>query len=473
MTGKKSKVPPPPRKRSPVPPPPKKKVSKSNIVPLEKGLMPPQAVELEQVILGAFLADKNAISEVRDILEPEYFYKEDHQIIYKSIQYMDKKNLPIDLLTVSNELNKIGKLGEIGGDFYLIGLTQRVASSAHIEYHARIVIQMYIKRRLIARGNVIIEEAYKSDADIFDIMENVSDDINEITANVVKASSGMKRSAKEELRAKVEARRKGEDTGFYLNVPSFDEWSGGIQPREVVTIAARPGMGKTTLLLSVAKTNADRNIPTAIFSLEMSEADLKSRLASAETKVEYINIRKGDISLEELEKIEAYYDFLDNSAIHIVEKTFTLEAIITKIRELVLKYGIKAVLIDYVQLMTLTRKTANRTDDLNTITRTLKQIANELDIPMIILAQLSRKVDDRPGNRPNLSDLKQSGSIEEDSDIVAFLLRMAAYRQQKGEMVPPHEVGITEFIIAKGRSTGLRNFKINFDFRTFQLNETF
>ena len=449
------------------------RTNKSKIVALDKGKTPPNAIDLEEAIIGALLNDKTAIVEVFNILEPHYFYLEIHQIIYTAIQNLHKDNNPVDLLTVSLELKRKSKLKLIGGDFYLIGLMQRVSSSAHIEYHSRIVIQQYIKRRLIQKSNTLIKSAYEIDVDVFNIMEDMSSDIAFIKSKVVNAGTGKSLNAKEELRAKVEARRRGDPTGLFFHIYDFDEWTGGIQDRELITIAARPGMGKTTLVLIIASYNAfNLKISIALFSLEMSENDLKARLASGATQIPYVKIRKGDLNDDELDMIEAYYDFIDNSCLHIVEKMTALELIVNKIRELVSVYGVKAVLIDYVQLMTMlhSKGASDRTAELSTITRTLKALANELDIPIIILAQLSRVVDNRPGHRPVLADLKQSGSIEEDSDMVLFMLRMAAYDSAKGLNVPDHMVGKTEIITGKGRSTGLKNFWIDFNFKNFDLS---
>lgn len=464
-----SKVPPVPKK---VPPIPEKKYTRIEFLDKEANRAPPHAIELEQVILGAILVDKKAMPEVSGILKPHFFYNDDHSLIYKAMENLYKKNIGIDLRTTSEELHKMGKLGFVGGDFYLINISNLVSSSAHIEFHARIVIQKYVLRRLIAMSDKTINGCYYRDPDIFELMEDIGDEIANIVSYVIQAEDNISADAKKELYEKVKSVQKGEPPGVYSGLEAFDEWSGGFQRRELITIAARPGMGKTTAVLSIAgKASFEKEIPLAFFSLEMAEADLKARLASRGTGISYTNIRLGKLTSEQLTQVLDYYDYIDKSCLHIVDRTNKLETIIKRIKELVLRDGVKMVMIDYVQLMKLTKSSSDRTSDLSTITRELKALANELNIPIIIIAQLSRGVDTRASKRPVLADLKQSGSIEEDSDTVIFLLRMAYYEQSMGNMVPPHLVGKTEFIVAKGRNIGVRDFWTfldfnNYDFRT-------
>lgn len=462
MENKKSLVPPPPLPRNKAP-----AVPKSEIISLDSLKMAPSAVELEQVILGALMIDLKAINEVLEILKPEFFYKDNHAIIYQAILNVYNNSFGIDLLTVSNELKRMNKLATIGGDYYLIGLTQRVSSSAHIEFHSRIVIQKYVLRKLIQISNETIEKAFHHDPDIFDLIESVENGLDYIQNNAIKPKHTDK-DAKAELYDKVKAVEAGETSGIYTGLDDFDDWCGGFQRRELITIAARPGMGKTTAILSIcAKASFDKNIPIAFFSLEMAEADLKARLAARGLSIDYDKIRQGKLEPLELHKVMAYYDFVDRSSLKIIDKTNRHQAIIKKIRELVSRNGIKMVVIDYVQLIKLSESTGDRTAELNVITRDLKALTNELNIPIIIVAQLSRGVDNRTSKRPTLSDLKQSGSIEEDSDTVIFLLRMAYYEQEIGKLLPPHIIGKTEFIVAKGRHIGTRNFWTYLDFNNY------
>ena len=452
-----------------VPPPPISKVPiiKNQSTKSVHGNIP-CAVEIEQAILGVLLIDTKAYDVVRNLLKSRFFYNNQHKIIYQAIVSLANKNLDIDLLTVSQELSKKDQLVSVGGDFYLISMTQRVSSSAHIEYWTRIIIQKYILRKLIKNAENTIEHSYNSDPDVFEIMESIENEIADINKNIVQEVKGQESNAKEELFNKVKAVLAGESPGVYSGLYDFDEWCGGFQKRELITLAARPGMGKTTAVLAIAgNASFKKKIPVAFFSLEMAEADLKARLASRGTGIPYDKIRLGKLSQSELVKVLDYYDFIDNSSLYIVDKTTRLHTIKRKIEELILKHNIRMVIIDYVQLMKLSKTSGDRTSDLSTITRDLKALANEVNIPIIILAQLSRSVDDRPNKRPMLRDLKQSGSIEEDSDTVIFLLRNAYYEAAHGNSLPDNVVGATDMIIAKGRNTGTRDFKTFLDFKNY------
>lgn len=473
----KSLIPKPPESKLPIPPPPKRanrfNEQRSEVIAMEKGKLPPQAIDLEEAVLGAFLVEARVANKHIDLLKPEFFYKESHSVIFTAINNLYNNYIAVDLLTVSTELKRMGRLAMIGGDFYLISLTQKICSSAHIEFHIRIIIQKYTLRELIRQANITIEDSYRNDPDIFDIMDDIESNIANIYKTAIHINNGARvTNAKEELEEKMNLVEKGETPGVYTGISEFDDWCGGFQKRELITIAAATGMGKTTALLSIAaKASFFKKIPFAYFSLEMNETDLKNRLAAMGTKVPYEKIRQGKINAVEKKLIYDYYDYIDDSCLQIIDNTRVLEVIIKKIRELVTKHGVKAVVIDYVQLIRLANKTSNPTNDLCDVTRELKALANELNIPIIIVAMLSRKIGDRGNKRPMLSDLKTSASIEEDSDMVIFLLRMAYYLQESGQTVASHEVGKTEMIVAKGRSTGTRDFWtfldfLNYDFRS-------
>jgi len=460
--------PPPKNLIRPAPKPPLIEVRRSAIVNLDRDKLPPQAVDLEEVILGAMMIDRKGVDEVIDILFPYIFFIEAHQIIFEAIHNLYKKTIAIDLLTVSEELKRMNKLHIVGGDYYLISLTQKVSSSAHIEFHARIVIQKYVLRELIKQSMITSEEAYHNDPDIFNMMDNIEKDIARIYKHVIQADEVYSSDAKKELYEKVAAVGKGEPPGIYTGISGFDNWGGGFRRREIIVIAARTGMGKTTAILAIASNGAfEKKIPIAFFSLEMAVSDLKSRLAAKGTGIPYNKIRDGKLTPVELSIVLDYYDEIDKSSLHLIERITIHEQIIKKIRELVTKEGIKIVMIDYVQLIRLARRTSDKTGDLGVITSDMKALANELNIPIVLIAQLSRKVDDRPGHRPVLADLKQSGSIEEDADTVIFLLRAAYYDLIAGIELPPQVIGKTEFIVAKGRSTGTRSFWTHLDFNRY------
>ena len=474
MTKQKLPIPKPPI--IPIPPPPKVAIppppisyTKDDLYDIERNWKLPHVEELEQAIIGALMIDSKALDVVTTILSDKAFYNPLHATIYRAIIKLHKENTGVDILTVSNELRRLGMLPVIGGDAALVNLIQKVASSAHIEYHARIVLQKYILRELISTSSFVIDEAYNKDPDVFALLDSIEDTVARIyRESVISANEDNGDNAKQELLDKVAAVLKGEPPGVYTGLKAFDEWGGGFQKRELVTIASRPGMGKTTAMLAIcANSGLDKETPIAFFSLEMANTDLKNRLAARKLKISYNKIRNATISDSELKEILWYYDVIDESNLTLIDKTTTLEGIVKKIRDLVLKKGIKMAVIDYVQLIKLRYKSADRTADLAIITRELKTLANELNIPIVIISQLSRKVDERPSKRPVLGDLKLSGTIEEDSDTVIFILRMAYYDQVANIELPPHIIGKTEWIVAKGRSTGTKDFLTFLDFNNY------
>lgn len=454
-----------------IPPPPKPKdplaFTRDDLHQIEKDWHLPKAIDMEEAVLGALLIDGKAIDIVAPILKPEAFYEVAYKVMYEAILAIhNRDNGGIDLLTVCNELKSMGTLELVGGDIAVVELTQKVSSSAHVEFHTRIILEKYMLRQLIASASFTLNEAYNNKPDVFSLIESIESNIlNIFKTSISNGSVSSEDDALEELEQKVKAVKMGETPGVYTGIREFDEWGGGLQKRELITFAGRPGMGKTTAMLSIgAKCAFEKDIPLAVFSLEMSKTDLKGRLASRGLKIPYSKIRKGTVTEDEMKQIRFYYNYIDESCFHIVDKMNVHEKIVSKIRELVLKKSVKIVFIDYVQLIKLARRTSDKAGDLSIITQDLKALANELNIPIVILAQLNREVDKRPNKRPGLSDLKQSGSIEEDSDTVGFFYRPAYYEENNGMGLPDDVVGKAKFIIAKGRSTGTRDFWTFFDF---------
>jgi replicative DNA helicase len=479
MVNKKVLVPPIPKGIPPLPkiiplPPEKFKTfyDVEELFKTTKGVSPPQAIDLEKLILGAMLIDKQAVDNVINILSSEVFLKSEHQHIFRAIKTLHNTGVGIDLKLVSRELRRVDKLYFAGGDSYLIHLITTIGGTAHVEFHSRIILQKYILRELIEQSSMVIEQSLVKDPDVFDLLSIVETGIQHIHHIAIKKNTDSgDGDAKQELMEKVEAVTNGEPSGVYTGIYEFDEWCGGFQKRELITFGARPGMGKTTAVLAIlAKGSFEKGLPLAFFSLEMTKTDLKARLASRGTGIPYEKIRQGKLTLVELQIVFDYYDFIDASPLVLVDKMNVHETICAKIRKLVREEGVKMVVIDYVQLMKKARKSSDRTSDLNDITRDLKGLANELNIPIIIVAQLSRKVEERTSKRPMLSDLKQSGSIEEDSDTVIFLLRLAYYREETGMVLTPAEIGKTEMIVAKGRNTGTRNFWTFLDFTKYDFH---
>ena len=271
------------------------KVDKSTIISLEKGKIPPQAIDLEEVVLGAMMIDKKGVDEVIDILSPEAFYKDAHKYIFEAIFKLFENSEPIDLLTVSSQLKKDEKLEMVGGDFYLISLTQRVSSSAHIEFHARIILQKYIQRSLIKISNEIIEEAYDETKDVFDLLDNAEAKLYEVTQGNVKKSTETAQSLVIQAKKKIEEISNKEGlSGIPTGFDKLDKLTSGWQPSDLIIVAARPGMGKTALTLTMARNIAvDFNQPVAFFSLEMSSVQLITRLISSETGLSSEKLRTG------------------------------------------------------------------------------------------------------------------------------------------------------------------------------------
>src|SRR5210317_2099046 len=445
------------------------KVDKSTIINLEKGKIPPQAIDLEEVVLGAMMIDKKGVDEVIDILTPEAFYKEAHQHIFEAIFHLFENSEPVDLLTVSTQLKKNGKLELIGGDFYLISLTQKVSSSAHIEFHVRIILQKFIQRSLIKISNEIIEDSYDETKDVFDLLDKAESRLYEVTQGNIKKSSETAQDLVIQAKKKIEEISNKEGlSGVPSGFDKLDKLTSGWQESDLIIIAARPGMGKTALTLSMARNIAvNQNIPVAFFSLEMSSVQLITRLISSETSLSSEKLRTGRLEKHEWEMLNVKVKTLEKAPLFIDDtpslSIFDLRA---KARRLSSQYGIKLIVIDYLQLMTAgsSQKGGNREQEISTISRNLKALAKELNVPVIALSQLSRAVETRGGSkRPLLSDLRESGAIEQDADIVSFIYRPEYYKIEEwdDEEQSPTE-GQAELIIAKHRNGGLDNIRLKF-----------
>ena len=446
-----------------------RKIDKSTIISLERGKIPPQAVDLEEVVLGAMMIDKKGVDEVIDILHPDVFYKDAHRFIYEAIFILFEESQPVDLLTVSSQLKKAGKLEACGGDFYLIKLTQKVASSAHIEFHARIILQKFIQRSLIKISNEIIEDAYDESTDVFDLLDTAESKLYDVT------QGNLKRSAETAQDLVIQAKKRIEEiagkegmSGIPSGFDKLDKLTSGWQPSDLIIVAARPGMGKTALTLSMARNMAvNSGTPVAFFSLEMSSVQLITRLISSETGLSSEKLRTGKLEKHEWEQLNVKVKSLEKAPLFIDDtpslSIFDLRA---KARRLASQHGIKMIMIDYLQLMTAggSQKGGNREQEISTISRNLKALAKELNVPVIALSQLSRAVETRGGSkRPILSDLRESGAIEQDADIVSFIYRPEYYKIEEwdDEDRTPTQ-GQAEFIVAKHRNGGLENIRLKF-----------
>lgn len=439
-----------------------------NVVSLEKGRLPPQDIELEQVVLGAMMIDKKAVDDVIDFLQDSMFYREEHRLIYKAIYDLFQDSEPIDLRTIVHKLRTEGNIDRIGGEYYVVMLSQKVASSAHTEYHARIVQQLFIKRCLISISAEIAEKSYNDTIDVFDLLDTAESKLFEVTQRNLKKGSEVAEGLVKQAIKKIEdfAHRSGM-SGVPSGFSRLDEITSGWQDSDLVIIAARPGMGKTAFVMSMAKNmSIGFDIPVAIFSLEMSSVQLITRMISSETGISSEKLRKGSLEPHEWELLNVKVKNLSKAPIFIDDtpslSIFDLRA---KARRLVSQHNIKILVIDYLQLMTTgSSANGNREQEISTISRNLKSLAKELDIPILALSQLSRAVETRGGSkRPLLSDLRDSGAIEQDADIVSFIYRPEYYGNTEwdDDERSPCE-GQAEFIVAKHRNGGLDNIRLKF-----------
>lgn len=446
------------------------KVDKTTIINLEKGKLQPQALDLEEAVLGAMMIDKKGVDDVIDILQADAFYKEAHKHIFEAIVQLFTETQPIDLLTVSTQLKKNGKLELAGGDFYLIQLTQKIASSAHIEFHSRIILQKFIQRSLIRISSEIIEASYDETTDVFDLLDQAESKLYEVTQGNIKRSSETAQSLVLQAKKKIEEISKKEGlSGVETGFTNLDKLTSGWQPSDLIIIAARPAMGKTAFILSMARNIAiDFGHAVALFSLEMASVQLITRLISSETGLSSEKLRTGKLEPHEWTMLSTKVKNLEKAPLFIDDtpslSIFDLRA---KCRRLASQHGIKIIIIDYLQLMTAggnNKGGGNREQEISTISRNLKALAKELNVPVIALSQLSRAVETRGSSkRPLLSDLRESGAIEQDADIVSFLYRPEYYKIEEwddDEASPT--AGQAEIMIAKHRNGGIENVRLKF-----------
>jgi len=423
------------------------------------GKLPPQAIDLEAAVLGALMLERDALSTVIDILKPELFYEPRNQKIFESIQTLFQKSSPVDILTVTAQLRQQGDLEMIGGAYYITELTNRVASAANIEYHARIISQKYIQRELIRISTDIINNAYEDTTDIFDLLDHAEKNLFDIAQNNLRRDS---RKMDDIIKESLDTLEKLKDkvdglTGVPSGFSALDRITSGWQPSDLVIIAARPAMGKTAFVLSCARNAAVQfNRPVVVFSLEMSSIQLVNRLISGETEIEQEKIRKGTLADWEWQQMHSKIGNLTEAPLFIDDTpALNIFEFRAKCRRLKSQYNIQMIIVDYLQLMhgKGDNKSGNREQEIGSISRALKSVAKELNVPVIALSQLSRAVENRPGGskRPQLSDLRESGSIEQDADLVLFLYRPEYYGLTEDEN-QRSTIGLAEVIIAKHRN---------------------
>jgi len=434
------------------------------------GKVPPQAKDLEEAVLGAIMLEKSAFDTVVEILKPECFYVEGHQRIFRTMQSLAQKSQPIDILTVVEELKTREELEIVGGPYYVTRLTNAVVSSANIDAHSRIILQKFIQRELIRISGEIIGDAYEDSTDVFDLLDDAESKLFEITNNHLRKNFDSIDIVLVKTIQRIEdLRHKNEDiSGVPSGFASLDRITYGWQPTDLIILAARPSVGKTAFALNLARSAAlhpTKSTPVAVFSLEMSASQLVQRILSAESEIWLEKIARGKLEEHEMKQLYAkgiqrlaqapiFID--DTPALNI----FELRA---KCRRLKNKHAVGLIIIDYLQLMSGTgeNRNANREQEISRISRDLKGLAKELQVPIIALSQLSREVEKRKeGNKmPQLSDLRESGAIEQDADMVMFLYRPEYYDITANEFGESNK-GETHVRIAKHRNGSLETIKL-------------
>jgi replicative DNA helicase len=435
---------------------------------LDLGKLPPQALDLEESVLGALMLEKDALTDVIDILKPENFYKDANKEIYQSIIDLFNESEPIDLLTVTSQLKKNGKLEYVGGSFYVTQLTTRVNSASNIEYHARIILEQSIKRQLIEVSGEVQKDAYEDTTDVFDLLDNTEQSLFDISESHIRKNysqvKGLMKEAIDELQAKKT--RKDGITGVPTGFIDLDNITSGWQPSDLVIIAGRPSMGKTALVLSMMRNaSIDHEMPIALFSLEMSSLQIVNRLISSEAELDSDKIKKGNLKDYEWQQLLHKTDQLNNAKIFIDDTpALTILELRAKSRRLKSQHDIQCIIVDYLQLMSgeYGKSSGNREQEIASISRSLKAIAKELNVPVLALSQLSRAVETRGGDkRPVLSDLRESGSIEQDADMVLFIYRADRYditEDEDGNLT----AGVAEVLLRKNRNGPTGKVKLKF-----------
>ena len=438
------------------------------VVP-DMGRLQPQARELEEAVLGALLLEKDAYSIVSDILKPECFYEKSHELIYTAVRDLAMRQEPVDMMTVVEQLKRMGSLDLVGGPVYISELTNKVASTAHLEFHARIIAQKYLARELIRFSATVQDKAFDETVDVDDLMQEAEGSLFEISQrNVKKDVMQINPVIKDALKMlERAANQEGGMSGLRSGFDGLDKITSGWQNSDLVIIAARPAMGKTAFVLSMAKNMAvNYNIPVALFSLEMSNVQLVNRLIVNVCEIPGEKIKSGRLENYEWEQLDFKIKELYDAPIYVDDTpSLSVFELRTKARRLVREHNIQCIIIDYLQLMNASGMNfGSREQEVSTISRSLKGLAKELNIPIIALSQLNRGVEARQGiegKRPQLADLRESGAIEQEADMVCFIHRPEYYKiyeDEKGNSL----VGLAEIIIAKHRNGAVGDVRLRF-----------
>ena len=437
---------------------PKRRIRQPQPIDNTYGHLQPQATDVERAVLGALMIDKDAYAVVCELLYPESFYEPRHQKIYSAIRELSMAEKPIDIMTVADQLARQGDLDLIGGPAYIAELSSQVASSAHIDYHARIIAQKSLARQLIQFSSDIETKAFDETIDVDELMQHAEGALFELSQkNMKKDYTQIDPVIKNALNViQKAAQNKDGLTGVPTGYHKLDDITSGWQASDLVIIAGRPAMGKTSFALSMAKNiAADYKVPMAFFSLEMSNVQLVNRLISNACEIQGSKILNGQLHPDEWERLDKRVNALLGAPLYVDDTPgLSVFELRTKARRLVREHGVKIIMIDYLQLMNANgMRFSSRQEEVSTISRSLKGLAKELDIPILALSQLNRGVESREGlegKRPQLSDLRESGAIEQDADMVLFVHRpeyYGLYQDDKGRDLH----GMAQIIIAKHR----------------------
>jgi replicative DNA helicase len=429
------------------------------------GKLPPQALDLEEAVLGALMLEKNALNAVVEFLKPEHFYRDSHKEIFQAILDLFKASEPVDMRTVVHQLRKNGKLELVGGAYVIPELTAKVSSAANIEFHARVIMEMAIKRKLIEVASQIHNDAFEDTTDVFELLDKTEQSVFEISDSNLRKNYDNMRNLMARAIQELQVLKDHKDglTGVPSGFTALDRITSGWQRSDLVIIAARPGMGKTAFVVSALRNAAvDFKMAVAIFSLEMASIQLVNRMISAEAELEGEKIKKGTLADHEWAQLVHKTSRLSSAPIFIDDTpALSILELRAKCRRLKAEHNIQLIVIDYLQLMR-GEQGGNREQEIASISRALKGIAKELNVPVLALSQLSRGVETRGGDkRPQLSDLRESGSIEQDADIVMFLYRAEYYKITVDEDGMPTQ-GTGEVIIAKHRNGSTGTAKLKF-----------
>jgi replicative DNA helicase len=432
--------------------------------------LPPQHIEAEQSVLGGILIENEAINRVTEILDADDFYRDAHRKIFDALINLSERDEPSDLITLTNELRKIDQLDSVGGASYLAALIDSVPTAANIEYYAKIVKEKAILRKLIQTSTEIITQSYQDRGDVEGFLDEAERAIFEISEKRVRPSFYPIREIVKQSFTTIERlfKKKEAVTGVPSGFKELDRMTAGFQPSDLIIIAGRPSMGKTAFCLDVAEYAAIENkIPVAIFSLEMSKEQLVIRMLCSQANVEGTRLRTGYLNESDWPKLTIAAGNLSEAPIYI-DDTAALSALElrAKARRLKSEYGLGMVIIDYLQLMKGRARVESRQQEISEISRSLKALAKELNIPVIAVSQLSRKTEERTGNRPQLSDLRESGAIEQDADLILFIYRDEVYNRSEDN---PNR-GKAEVIIGKQRNGPIGKIDLAFldKFTTFK-----